>query len=221
MPQPLIKIDPACAVLYSMSGRSPLAEKPELAALVAEVIASWSHVEVNLMQLFMRLIGGRNALASELFLSMETRGAKASAIAAVARTKLRDKKRRDVVHALLHIVKSKQGERDKIAHWVWGKPVSANPQDPFVDAVVLVDPRVFVRATRKLHEGAFVYREADFKRIVSDNNRVGSLIFRFWMLLKNPDEKDGRAQLRQLCAESEVQEALSRLERRAKRIASE
>lgn len=221
MPQPLIKIDPDCGVLYSMAGQSPLSRIPELGALVSEVIASWTHVEVNLMRLFMALIGGRNTLASELFLSMESRGARAAAIAALARTKLKDKQRRDAVEALLHIAKSKQGERDRVAHWVWGTAVSTKTPNPFADAVVLIDPRIFVRSKRRPHEGAYVYRKADLERIVEDNNRVAILISSLWRLLQHPNAKERRAQLLQLCAEPEVREALSRREKKAKRNASE
>ena len=163
MPQPLSKVAPNAAYSICNVGDYPLARHPDLALLVAEVISSWSNVEAFHLNLFINLMGGKKDKAAKIFLSLESRSARLSAIRAIAADL--PEKHRNLLNAILSISRSYSKARDKIAHHVWGD------SHDLPDALLLVDPKYADFETLDRSK-VFVYRKNDFQRIIKDNERL-------------------------------------------------
>jgi hypothetical protein len=65
--QPLMYVRPQAKY---RTPTNPLAERPELAALIAECIAYWSHVEAYLAILLSAIMKAETGIASAVFLSI-------------------------------------------------------------------------------------------------------------------------------------------------------
>ena len=163
MPQPLSNFPNPGFAVYGNVGDYPLHKQPELALLAAEVIASWSIVESFHLNLFMTLLGGPGEKAADIYLALGARSAKSDAIKAAANSLPQAHK--DILMAIQRLSKSRQSDRDKIAHGIWGS-CSGIP-----DALLLVSPRDNI-----LHFGdkskIFVYRENEFKQMIKANERL-------------------------------------------------
>lgn len=135
-------------------------------------IASWAEVEYFLLASYVAMFGGTSDLAAKMFLSMDTRGSKADALAVLGREKLSTKQQAALTD-LLKLAKRRGGARDKLAHWIWGM------SEELPDALLLLDPRCKVQVSghSDLSPHIFVYREPDLRKIIRDNEalaRIGS-----------------------------------------------
>ena len=175
---------------------SPMKQRPELALLVAEVISTWSNVEVFMMRLFVDLMGGPEELAATVFLALEIQSAKSAAINAAAEEKL-SVENKALLSAILAVVKSHQKTRDKLAHWVWGY------SDQIPDGLLLTNPKDTMRPFPA--DLIYVWKETDFKAAISANERLAGYgsMFRL-MLSQDPRLYDA------LCAAPEIRERLDR-----------
>jgi hypothetical protein len=183
-------------------GDYPLRRHPELTALVAESIASWTNVESFMLRLFVQLMGGPAETAATVFLALETQSAKQAAINAVVPALPQGQ--RQLLRALMAIAVTNQKSRDKLAHWIWGDCIE------LPKALLLLNTKVAVLAELGdvEHEDVFVYVERDYREIIAANERHAGfgLQFRF-ILADHPANRDGRL-LRRLCAEPEIRERL-------------
>jgi hypothetical protein len=203
MPQPLSRVFPEANVLgLGDMPDSALCERPQLAHMIAQVIVSWSHVEGFMLKLFVTLMGGRNQIAADVFLALETQSAKIAAINAAA--KRLPENQEQLLHAILRIAKSKQRARDKIAHGSWG----FSPQLP--DALLLIDPRASFAESNHKHDHIYVYRQSDFEGIIRDNAKVAGFVSNLhWIITGHVANRDGRLR-DELLAEPEIRERLDR-----------
>ena len=202
MPQPLSSVALNASILLGNVGDYPLQRHPELAMLVAEVIVSWGNVESFLLNLFIELMGGPKEKAATVFLSLESRSARAAAIRSVAELLPDDQK--NLLFAILAIAKSNGKSRDKIAHHTWGN----SPDIP--DALLLFNPKDGL-GPHFDNSNIFVYRKEDFTKIIKANERLAG----FGQLLKftlndHVANKDGKL-CDELCKEPEIAEQLRRL----------
>jgi hypothetical protein len=183
-------------------GDYPLRRHPELAALAAEAIASWTNVESFMLRLFVQLMGGPAETAATVFLALEIQSAKMAAINAVAPSL--PEGQRHLLRALMAIAATNQRSRDRLAHWIWGDCIEL-PQ-----ALLLLNPKVAVLAeTGDVDlDDVYVYVERDFREIIKANERLAGFGLQFMFILADhPVNQDGQL-LRQLCAEPEIRERL-------------
>ncbi|CAN7190616.1 hypothetical protein LJR230_000422 [Trinickia sp. LjRoot230] len=203
MPQPLSRVAPDASIVIGNAGDRPLARHPDLAVLAIEAVASWSNVESFMLGLFVELFGGHNALATEVFLSLEGQAAKSAAIAAAAASVLKDRVAElSVLRAILAIVKTNEKDRNKLAHWTWGD----SPNLP--DALLLVDPRTTVHELDRCD--VYVYRTQDFLAITQANDRLCGYGLRFRFILQGHVANRGGHLLAELAAEQDIQDRLAR-----------
>lgn len=197
-------------------GTYPFVQRPHLAVLAMERIASWATVESWLLKLYVDLSGGNKSMAADIFLALEGNAAKSAAI-----TKLiaRIEPRYQTLYlAISKMAKTRSKERDKLAHWIWG----ISPQ--YIDALLLADPRSEVRKTLDFEEtrdltmdeifkqnleGIYIYDSIAFREMLKGNTDLASYIFRFrWLRIPihNPNDK----LYHELCAEPAIREILDR-----------
>ncbi|WP_223496354.1 hypothetical protein [Pseudomonas sp. A-RE-26] len=165
MPQPISRLYPDANIHYGNAGDRPLLQRPDLAALAMEAIASWSNVEAFMLRLFVELFGGKESLATEVFLALNGQSAKDSAIRAAAGFSLKDRPEVfQVLNAILAIAGTNEKHRNKLAHHTWG----FSPNIP--DGLLLVDPRTSLGKVDKT--AIYVWKAADFNSIISENDEL-------------------------------------------------
>jgi hypothetical protein len=210
VPQPLSSTYRNAAVYIGNVGSgfpSPPKERPALAVLAAEVIASWSNVEAFMMRLFIDLMGGPADLAARVYLALEAQSAKSAAINAAAEAKL-TLKEREMLRAILALAKTHQKTRDKVAHWSWG----ISPQLP--EALLLANPKDLIDDDYD-RTNIYVYTARDFTDAIKANERLAGygMNFRFMLTNRDPSTEGGQIydQLyAELAAIPEIQERMGR-----------
>ena len=204
MPQPLSQICSNANVIFGNAGDRPLLRHPKLGALAMEAIASYSNVENFMLHLFVVLLGGNDALAMDIYLSLETKGPKDAAIRGAAKSRFADDPQKlKLLTAILALAKSNALSRDKLAHGVWGDTPNVS------DALLLVNPRATITPLK--YEDIFVYKAKDFEDIIKSNDRLCGFgqLFRFILQKHVANTED--ALYDQLCMEPEIQEKLKSL----------
>jgi hypothetical protein len=198
MPHPLSHVAPNATVLMHDAGY-PFMRHPELAALAAEVIVSWSRVEAFMLCLFVDLTGGVTDTAATVFLALKFQSGQSAAIDAIAEHKLSDSNKA-LLRAILSLARTNQRSRDKVAHWIWGD----SPELP--DALLLASPKNLIG---KLDLNLiYVYEKQDFFDAIKANERLAAYGAAFRQVITNHSaNKDGKI-YEKLCAEPELAERL-------------
>jgi hypothetical protein len=202
--QPLSSVAPNASLTIGHAGGDWVFVKhPELAMFVAQAIASWSNVESFLLNLSVELMGRPKDTATTVYLALDTQGAKAKAVTAVAAVKL-PKEQQALLRAILAIARSVQKSRDKIAHGTWG----VSPDLP--DALLLADPKTLVGDERPDYRDIYVYKKQDFVDIINACDRICGYGLRLAFILKGHVANARGELFRELCAEPEIVERLRR-----------
>lgn len=135
MPQPILNVVKKPSI--KLNSRT-MSERPDVAAAVAQCIANWSWVELQIASLFVCLLGTKSMVAgATLYNDMDSARVKDRALRAVALSILSPDECK-LLDALLAVVKTHQKTRDKLAHWYWGVCTQIK------DGLVIVDPRYIV-----------------------------------------------------------------------------
>ena len=143
MPQPLstfpddtpFKVDSRAG---TPEGRlSQFLHNPEIAVLAMEVIAKWSQVDLRLVELYNGLAGGTRTDAFHIYSSLTGAGPKAAALLKLAERKI-PPEYLDVFAAIRRFSKTCEGNRNIVAHHVWGY-IRGRP-----DLALLTDPVALV-----------------------------------------------------------------------------
>lgn len=199
MPQPLSTFKNPGVISIGNVGDHPLEQRPELALLVAEVIASWSNVESFHLSLFMKLLGGPGDKAADIYLALEARSAKSAAIKAAAKSLPEPHK--NLLLAILAISSSRQKDRDKIAHGIWGYCTG------IPNALLLASPKDMLASNSDLSK-IFVYREKELEQIIEANERLAGYGQRLGFIITgHVANQDGELYDR-LCAVPEIRDKL-------------
>ncbi len=200
MPQPLSRVLPNVGGLeIGNVGTRTLTQRPELALMAMEAIATWSHVENFMLRMYVELAGGAGADAAAVYLAMETATAKSAAISVLAARKLTPENQR-LLRAIIKLVKTAQKDRDKLAHWVWG----LSPDLP--DALLLLDPR----SLSSSHDQIYVYRSQDFQAMRQRFESLAKHSHLFWFILQNHVANRELQLYERLCQVPEIAEILDR-----------
>jgi hypothetical protein len=182
MPQPVSNVAPGVALtIGSASAIEAFRRYPKLATLVAQAIATWTVVEYSMMDLFIDLAGGPKEKAGAIYLSLEIQSAKTAAISALIRDC--SEQHKELYYCLNDLRKTRQRQRDKLAHWVWGYSHEIN------DSLLLSNPRDLIsifhplktfsgglpemfELRNSLEEKIYVYTERDLSEIIQSNRRL-------------------------------------------------
>lgn len=202
MPQPLSRVRSRAIVAFANVGDYPLLRHRKLALLLAESIASWSNVESFMLNLFIKLMGGPTERAATVFLALEGRSSKSSAINAVAKSVL-DADRYSLLQALLAVSRSAEADRNRIAHGIWGDSRQ-------IDNALLCISQKDLMSTPLDYDNIFVYREDDFTRLIRQNERLAEFGLEFLFILERHPSNEGGALYDKLCSEPEIAEKLHR-----------
>ena len=180
-----------------------------LARLAMECIATWSTVESWMLNFYINLAGGNKSDSAAMFLALDSSSAKSNALTPFIQ-KL-DVRYQRLYAAVLKLLRSRQKSRDKLAHWVWGYSAE------LPDSLLLADPRVMVTVDKTVHsyllilaENVFVYREADFRKIIQNNEELAGYGFKLaWIISGHIANRDDRLYVK-LCQEPSIREILNR-----------
>jgi hypothetical protein len=202
MPQPISAVRPnANIIIGNNADPTPFSQRPQLAPLAIEGIASWSTVESFMLRLYVTMCGGPEDKAAAIFLSLESQSPKSAAIQAVAKFFPADQQA--LLRAILAISKTRQKHRDKLAHWVWGT------SRELPDALLLVNPRTTIWDQIN-RDDVFVYTSQDFNEIINANRRLAGHISLFRMIISGHLANRNNELYDELCAVPEIREKLDR-----------
>ena len=174
-------------------GTSPFreGERANLAVLCMEAIASWSHVEAAMLQLFITLLGNSRGAAARMYLALDGRNPRRAAITAVAGSRL-PPDQLEIFTAIMMVAKSRQRRRDKLAHGIWGHSNELPETLLCVDAKHLpldFHPRGmadFLNNAARHSDDIYVYKEGDFAEIVRENGKLAGAVSAFRYLAVYP-----------------------------------
>lgn len=213
MPQRLSDLGPGVGgLIINNAGDLPLLRKPRLAALAMSAVASWSDVEGFRLRLFIQLLGGKGAVAADVYLALQGNAPKDAAIVAAAESVLTGDML-EVLRAIMAIAKTNEKARDKLAHGIWGECTK------LPDALVVVDPRNLIEGEFD-YSHFYVYKESDFKQIIEANHRLCGFGMSFTGLLKGVQPGTADEAIQQLAREPEIAERLGHLKARQDRATS-
>jgi hypothetical protein len=156
MPQPISRVNARANIVLNAIGYHIFKDhKPALAPMAMEVIASWSTVETTMQNFYVELAGGPDSDLTALYMALDTKGPKSDVAKTLAERKLTPELLL-IYRALLKLTKTREKDRNKLAHWTWGFCRE------MPNVLLLTDPKI-LRPTR---DDIFVYTEEDFNRSV-------------------------------------------------------
>jgi hypothetical protein len=192
-------VNPKAGAVIGNAGIRALSERPALAVLAMETIASYSNVEGFFLRLFIQLCGGNSAAAAKMYLALEADGPKKAALRAAVDS-LSNEKHKALLRAVIDLGAVQKKFRDKLAHHIWW----ISPQVP--DALILADPRV----DSGDFDNIMVYRETDFKAAIAANDRLCGYGLTLKRILQAQLSASRREQLLgELCSEPEILKRLN------------
>lgn len=186
-PQPLNRIRPNLGFAL---GIGFLGQRPEAAGLVAQCIAAWTEIELQLGRVMAGLLGIEHAeTALAMYLAIENQRIRLGVLRAAAERVLshRDKKLFD---AILGVALASQKDRNMMAHWLWGIC------DSIPDGAIVMEPefrlthmteiqarmargeRITVDAYSPLRDKIYVWRLKDLNKCLNDMGTVHRLVTR-------------------------------------------
>lgn len=167
-------------------------------------IASWSNVELAQLHVWTAVLGGRETLSAAIFSALKGTKLLAVNVAVDARFGSKSDESR-VYSALMGYSQSLEGERNKLAHWVWGY----RNEDP--DHLLLVNPKDITLRGVHHADAAFAYSSADFQELTAKNVRLREMWSYFALLVHIHQQTPKRASLLQRLLDApELQNGLSR-----------
>jgi hypothetical protein len=157
-------------------------QRPYLASLALETIASSANVVYARMRLFVQLMGGKESVAGKVYLAMDTSSAKAKAIRTAAHHVLAaEPEKLRALPVIQKLIATSEKHRNKLAHHTWGI------SDDLPDVLLLADPRNLLDGSDLSH--IFVYREHDFTEMINANGSLVGYVGTFTHVLQQTDAR--------------------------------
>lgn len=155
MPQPIAKIIPDPHVVLS---RDVLDDKPDMAALVCKIFATWATVEQYLSILLVSVLAAHADPALAMFSTLTAQHLQLGALDAAAKATL-SADDYNVFKSALAVADSAQTPRNHLPHWTWGRCRQRE------DLLLLADPDM--HSTRDLRLAKLVQApgKADHKEV--------------------------------------------------------
>jgi hypothetical protein len=227
MPQPLSKFLPPSGEWGYKFGEEAFEKEPHLALLFARVILRHSAMESAMGHLLIKILDAHAAPGYAMFSAITSTSGKTAALGAAADSMLSGAELQ-AFHVVSRLVKAMSKERNKLAHDLWGYStevpgalITTKPTE-FQERTIAFDyhwRNIFntkrsgdrnptsIDLITPNTDKIFVYREADFQRILSNINETILIISLLSNLASGPVLPEGvpsvfpkREQLlRQLC----------------------
>jgi hypothetical protein len=197
-----------------------MVQRPKLAVLVAETIATWAQLECSLGVILAVILETEAQTGLAMFLSLTSSNNQMAIVSSAAKAKLTIADE-ELFSAIMKLVRTAAKDRHRFAHWCWAY-TSRLPE-----ALLLLDPAdqapwlanllgyhdVFTDIDRSK---IFVLREQDAREAFNQVERAGYWLGQLLALFVQKDRQK-RAELRQtLSSEPPILEALSRLRQERK-----
>jgi len=161
--QPLSRIKPDARINWGIGSRS---KRPALASKIAQYIANWAEIDMNLGQMLGFILQSNERAALAIYSSLNNRSAQLRMVKAAAEAAL-SRHDADIILAIIRVdVNPTMKYRDKMAHWVWGYSddlpndlLVSDPNSLRIDLSSALSSQTFV--TKLKPNGLFVLTEKD------------------------------------------------------------
>lgn len=130
----MIRPVPSRSRIY-MGSTEAFGQHPQLAVMIAEIIALWAEIDHAMGTIFSIALGTDAPLAIQLYIAIESEGPRASVMKSGLRARLNEELALRAAK-LLDKSRTKAKDRHKLAHGLWGM----SPDHP--NCLVLGDPRM-------------------------------------------------------------------------------
>jgi hypothetical protein len=205
-------------------GPHSLEDQPKAAALIARIIGLSSEIDAATADLLGRMMKANTAPAMALFLSLRQSRVQNDALHAVAKSVLNDADL-ELFGALMSLRSGADNERDSLAHGRFGESPAISEGIVWIDAFdylqyslrIEAENKVSEEATQWFRERMYLYELGDLERIARDAEMLYNSIRSFTGYLGSDDAVWRAERYPQLCAESQVQQALYQLREGAKK----
>ncbi|MGJ0532794.1 hypothetical protein [Methylocystis sp.] len=134
MPQPLSRVTPNPGQIRWSA--DVISDKPQIAIIVAEIIALSSTIDHHMSLLLSRILKTRTGPVIAVMARLQTQGLQRVALDAAAQSSLSADDYR-IFKSAFGAVETAQTGRHKVAHWIWGSASN------IPGAVLMVDPTEF------------------------------------------------------------------------------
>jgi hypothetical protein len=204
-------------------GSLAIAQHPELRSLVGGCLMAWPFVELELAIILGQLLGTKNDSVMAVFEATRRSASQRDAISEAGIFAL-DRENRDILSAVLNIVKSIESERNALGHGCFGH------SDLLPDAMIWqgtvdylshrrsVSLREETEWNKDRHEAIiatlFVYTRSDLETILSEIDKLGHFLHLFLNYLKSISHGDVELSSRlrrQLCDQPHMARELDRV----------
>lgn len=186
MAQPLTRVKPDARI---QTHWSCMAHRPELALLVVQILAAWSHTENTLGRVLAACLHADSSAGVAMYLSLSGGEARRSALEAAASNSL-DDHTLEIFRLTMKSIKPVRERRNQLAHGLWGM----SPDLP--DALLLQSPNEDVIHYDRMMKNApspgrkiMVYRKKDLEADLDDAEQATSAVTRLWFLC-SPNGED-------------------------------
>lgn len=132
MPQPFSRIVPNANIRLCTDALITL---PDMAVLVTEIFAIWTHIEQEMSHLLVVVLGANESPAMAIYSILTAQHLQNKALEAAAKAALSPEDYQ-IFLAVISVVESVQSPRNQLAHWVWGKC------DKRPELLALADPKM-------------------------------------------------------------------------------
>jgi hypothetical protein len=218
-PQPLSSFRPDADVHPSPEA---ILLRPKLAPYIAEIVAGWADIEANIGAMLSFILEAEFSVTAAMLSSIRSSSGQFDAVAAAGSAKLYDPDL-ELLEAILLVARGAAKKRNAIAHHIYGY------SEALPEALLLIEPEayaeVFVTINKSTAGGlklpsfgpimpdkrrTFVYREADFREIISEFKTVAKCVVLASLHL---DPKVGKPDVfyTEVCAEPLIGAALTRV----------
>jgi hypothetical protein len=102
-----------------------LRQHPTLAASIADITATWAHIECNLGVILARMLGAAARTSMAMYAALKSTTAQMDALQAAAAATLTPE-RLELFGVMIAVVKRAALKRNRVVHWLWGE----SPQVP-------------------------------------------------------------------------------------------
>jgi hypothetical protein len=170
-----------------------MADRPEMAAIIARCLTLWSQIEVEMSLILAALLDTRSDAAVAVYLSLQNARAQRDALRSAATVAL-DGENLALFEAVLNIHKSSSGERNDLAHGIFG--IVSDNNDELIWCPSSKFAAWITRANQKawnlefdpdphapLRNELFVYSKRDLEQIFDRFSFVFDVVTRLHMAL--------------------------------------
>ena len=170
-----------------------MADRPAMAALVARCLTLWSQIDVGMSLILAALLDTRSDAAVAVYLSLSNARAQRDALASAAQISLLHEMLA-LFNAVMNIHKSSSGERNDLAHGIFG--IVSDADDELIWCPSVKFAAWMTRANQKawnlefdpdphalLRDVLFIYKKSDLEQIFERFSFVFDVVSRLHMAI--------------------------------------